>query len=105
VTPINNLLQKKEPIFDIDYFIDHFQIISEDQLLCSDEVDVTPSDAWEWLTEDEADYLYALIRPFGILLHVNDGVGEWQHYGNSPKERVIRFLNFIKYSKTENPLE
>ena len=56
-------------------------------------------DVWEWLDDDEQDALYELILPYGMMIHVNDGVGMWRNVAPTPKQRVLAFLNFIKKSK------
>jgi hypothetical protein len=86
--------------YTIDYFIALFDELPEEYWSLSTEVN--PTDAWAWVQNGtEATALYFMIKPFGFLVQVNDGAGAWAGYANSPKERVIKFLNMIKNSFTE----
>jgi hypothetical protein len=87
--------------FSLDYFITYFKDIPEEQLCLVKDTNKGSShlamgDAWEWLDDEEQDALYTIIRPYGLLVHVNDGFGEFIHMGTTPKQRVIAFLQQIK---------
>ncbi len=102
MTPVNKLLYQSHDVYDIDYFISHFEEIAEGYWTLS--IEDNPHDAWEWLSEPEADELLHIIKPFGILLQVNDGDGEWLQYGSHPKERVLKFLKWVKHCLEEMTL-
>lgn len=87
----------------VEYFIEYFKQVEEEQMVLTAQTNVTSSvpmgDAWEWLTDDEQDSLYEIIMPYGMLIHVNDGVGMWRNVGDTPKKRVLAFLEFIRKAK------
>ncbi len=99
MTPVNKLLYPRHDEYNIDYFIMSFEEIKPEFWTLSTEEN--PHDAWEWLSEPEADALLDIIKPFGILLQVNDGDGEWAQYGNNPKDRVVKFLKWVKHCYDE----
>jgi len=86
-----------QSIFTIDFFIQKFNNVPDEYCGLSKD----DKDFWEWLTEYEAEALYTLIEPFGLLVQVNDGVGQWASLGETPKQRVIQFLLFVKRQRTE----
>lgn len=86
--------------YTIDYFIEKFSAMTTDYFSMS--TAANPTDAWEWMeSAEEAEALHGLIKPFGILLQVNDGEGEWAVYGDTIKLRIVNFLKYVKKSRTE----
>ena len=61
----------------------------------SKSTDPNPMDAWEWLEPDEAWALYTYIRPYGLLVSVNDGTDEYAYLGTTFKSRIINFLKLV----------
>lgn len=80
--------------YTLDYFINHFSTMGTEDIGLS--TDDSPCDAWEWLNAQEAMILYTYIKPFGILLQVNDGADEWASFGETPKDRIVTFLKWVK---------
>lgn len=78
--------------WDIDYFIDKFEAL--------------PHESWgnpyDLCTDDEAEKLFELVRWSGILSEVNDGIDDWDDWGDEPQERVLAFLYNIKLTGLEN---
>ena len=81
--------------YDIEYFIDKFKQIPENYISLSS--DINPTDAWEWCSIEEAEALYDMINPYGILLQANDGEGGWERYAATPKARILAFLDYVSY--------
>lgn len=81
----------------LEYFIEKFENIEEEQFTLS--AVPRPLDAYEWLTEKEQDTLYRIVKPWGILTEVNDGIEPYSIYGETIKERIINFLYYIKKNK------
>ena len=88
--------------YTIGYFISKFDNIPSEQWCSSSCTDENGRhDVWghcgetdEGVTTDEAWALYMLVRSHGYLSDVCAGTeGDW---GSSPKERVLKFLNYIK---------
>lgn len=81
--------------YNIEYFIKIFSDVPDSYWSLSSVMD--PTDAWEWLVDiREQEALYDIVQPWGLLLAANDGLGRFATMGNSPKERVLAFLNYIK---------
>lgn len=51
---------------------------------------------WEMFTLEEGNWLWRVVRPFGLLISANDGVDGYDIYGDTPKERVLMFLKQIR---------
>lgn len=83
--------------YDLEYFINKFDAIPEEAY--SSTHDELPSDAWEWCDQDEANDLFRIVHRYGILSDVNDGEGKYLSYGDTEKQRVLRFLNYIMDEK------
>ncbi len=96
---LNPKLSSHARLHDIDYFIRFFEYIEKDMIGMS--TDKPSSDAWEWLREDEADDLYDIIKPFGLLIEVNDGMNNWEEIGKTPQERVCNFLQWVQRQNEE----
>lgn len=77
----------------LQFFIKKFEDMSEEYFSAS--TDVNASDAWEWLEDDEQDALYEYIQPYGLLIHVNDGLYEYAHLGTTFKSRIVNFLKYV----------
>lgn len=88
-----------EVVYTLDYFIQKFDAIPEEFIGVTSEDE--PTDVWEWCDEEEARALFRHIKPWGILCDVNDGIDRWENYGDSPKQRVLRFLNYIKDNRIQ----
>lgn len=82
---------------DLDFFIQKFASIPSEYLGLSTDPD--PTDAWEWCSEEEQRALHKIIRPFGIMLLVNDGDEDYIGWGATPHARVTYFLNHVKETK------
>ena len=90
-----------DAIFNVDFFIKKYETIPNTWITMSNIIKAT--DAWEWVESDrEAQALYDLVFPFGILLQVNDGTNEWIGLGPTPRTRVLKFLQLIKKSQTSD---
>lgn len=87
-------------VYSIEYFIKLFEEIHEEYFSLSS--DVNPSDAWEWLEDDEQECLYTMIEPYGLLLAANDGIKDYVAFGNTPKDRVVAFLKYVKRRTEDN---
>lgn len=79
---------------DINFIIRQFESLDEKDVTLSDAVPC--GDAWSWLSEEEADFVYYSILPYGNLILVNDGAGVWECFGKTPKARVIAFLRYVE---------
>jgi hypothetical protein len=61
-----------------------------------------PADIWVWLEGDEeASELHKAVKPYGILLWANDGVGNYKKFGDNPKDRIINFLKAIELNPSK----
>ncbi len=85
--------------FILEDFISRFEDIPEEQFTLS--TDLKPLDAYEWLTEKEQEALYRIVRPWGYLTDINDGVEPYSVYGDTIKERILNFLYYIKKNKVK----
>jgi len=91
-------MQKK---YTIDYFIREFAFLHDEYLKHSSDPDQL--DIWEWIaTREEEDALYEIIEPYGVLLAANDGIGGYKLLGHTPKQRVLRFLTYVKKRIEDN---
>lgn len=84
--------------FDIDYFIDFFSSIEAKYFTLSS--DAAGLDAYGWLSNEEQDALFNLVKPWGLLTDANDGKDDYTLFGNSIKERILGFLVFVKDKKS-----
>lgn len=82
-----------QKFYPLQYFITKFQGMGEEYF--SAHSDPNPTDAWEWLSPEEQEALYEYIKPYGLLIFVNDGAYEYANMGVTFKERIIFFLNYI----------
>lgn len=89
--------------FTLDYFIKFFESMDDDMYCFTYQKDsslVAQADAWEWLSNDEQEVLYSIIKPYGMLVLVNNGVGEYVNLGATIKDRVVNFLKHIVKMRT-----
>ena len=84
-------------MFTLEYFIKKFADLPEDYMGLTTE----DTDAWMWCSTEEADALAKIVKPFGLLIDVNDGIDSGKGYGDTPKQRVLRFLNHIADVKVQ----
>ena len=84
-------------VYTIEHFIWLFNSLPDDYISVSTNTDDDSMDAWEWIaTRVEEDALYDIVEPYGILLAANDGMGGYALLGNTPKQRILKFLTMIK---------
>jgi hypothetical protein len=78
-----------------DYWIKKISSIPDNWFsLTTDEY---PTDIWTWIdNEEEAAALYKAVKPFGLLIWANDGIGNYAKFGSHPKERILNFLRAIE---------
>lgn len=81
---------------NINYFVTKFSNIPEEYIGMSTD----NTDAWEWCDKAEQEELYRIVKPYGILLCVNDGEDEYAWYGATPKDRILGFLEYIRENKS-----
>jgi hypothetical protein len=94
------LVKPKDKTYSIDYFIELFTEVDDDMLCLVKDSHVASSyDGWDLLLPEEQDSLYQLIRPYGIFVHVNDGVGQYANLGKTIKQRILTFLLYVKQHK------
>ena len=88
--------------YSIDYFIKFFEEL-DPLMMCMSAHSTTGNppqcDAWDWLDPTEQDALYDIIKDFGFLIHVNDGVGAYRNLGEDPHSRIVAFLKYIKQGR------
>lgn len=86
-------------MLNLDYFIKKFKDIPEEHFELSNvQYALT---AWDWLdSEEEQATLYELINPYGMLIAVNDGHAQWYTLGQTPKIRILNFLEYVKRART-----
>ncbi len=84
--------------YTLDYFIQKFEEIPSSYIGLS--TDALATDAWEWCAADEAEVLFKLIRPYGQLIAVNDGLDDCIYYGADPHSRVLNFLKVVKQKRS-----
>ena len=80
--------------YTLDYFISMFSMMDASWFSLSTEPEQL--DAYNWLSEEEQEALYKIVKPWGILTDVNDGIDGYDLYGETIKERILNFLNHIK---------
>lgn len=103
-----NVTEDLTVTYTLDYFIGRFEAIPEEQWCIKEPTDEAGRhDCWGHLgevtldtTSDEAKALYILVAKHGSLTQANDGVNGY--VGNTPKQRVLNFLNAIKEKNDEN---
>jgi hypothetical protein len=87
----------RKQIYSLDYFIEFYRNLDPEEFCNRVESNTNGRmDAWDFLLPDEQDQLYAFIRPYGLLIHVNDGIGGYESLGKTHKERVLNFLLHVK---------
>lgn len=88
-----------EVVYTLDYFIQKFSDIPEEFIGVTSDDD--PTDVWEWCSKEESNALFLHIKPWGILCDVNDGIEKWEGYADTPKARVLKFLQYIKDNRIQ----
>jgi hypothetical protein len=83
--------------YSLDYFILKYESLDASWFCLSTEKD--NMDAYEWLTDVEAEALFCMVKPWGILTDVNDGIDGYDFFGDTIKGRIINFLKHIKEKK------
>jgi hypothetical protein len=85
-----------EVYYGITHFIEKFEAVQDKHLGLHSE----GRDCFSICTEEEADALHRLTKPYGLILFVNDGDPEFSLFGgNTPKERVLNFLYYVKHNR------
>lgn len=80
-------MKYRDEVYTLEYFINKFSDIPEDYIGLSSE----GTDAYEWCDQDEGNALYMIVRLWGYLTDINDGINSSKFFGRTPKGKDHQF--------------